>query len=191
MAQQIKNLPALQETQVWSLGWEDPLKEEMAIHSSTFTWKIPWTGLQGVRYDWATKQRQQVIGEDSNQILPPKMAFPHKCAHVCIGFCSLTGCLMHVSGPTAPSSLATLMFSSWVMSGESVATAMVCSVWDSKELAGGVCSFLWETEEVGGVGWNHWRPAVGLDGGCCAETSLPSRRTSTCYPMQVCVPHAQ
>ena len=38
-----KNLPAMQETQVWSLSWEDPLEEEMAIHPSTFTWKIPWT----------------------------------------------------------------------------------------------------------------------------------------------------
>ena len=56
------------------------------------------------------------------------MAFPRKCARVRIGFCSLTGCLMHVSGPTAPSSLAALMFSSWVMSRESVAIAMVCSL---------------------------------------------------------------
>ena len=32
-----------QEMQVWSLGWEDPLEEEMAIHSSILAWKIPWT----------------------------------------------------------------------------------------------------------------------------------------------------
>ena len=41
-----KNLPAMQETQetqVQSLGWEDPLEKEMAIHSSTIAWKIPWT----------------------------------------------------------------------------------------------------------------------------------------------------
>ena len=43
MAQQVKNLPAMQETQVRSLGWEDPLEEEMATDSSILTWKIPWT----------------------------------------------------------------------------------------------------------------------------------------------------
>ena len=39
----VKNLPVMQETQVQSLGWEDPLKEEMATHSSTLAWKILWT----------------------------------------------------------------------------------------------------------------------------------------------------
>ena len=42
MAQRIKRLPAMQETQVGSLGWEDPLEKEMATHSSTLAWKIPW-----------------------------------------------------------------------------------------------------------------------------------------------------
>ena len=39
----VKNLPALWETQVQSLGREDPLEEEMATHSSVFAWEIPWT----------------------------------------------------------------------------------------------------------------------------------------------------
>ena len=39
----VKNLPAMQEMQVWSLGQEDPLKEEMATHSSTLVWDIQWT----------------------------------------------------------------------------------------------------------------------------------------------------
>ena len=42
----VKNLPAmqeLQETQVWSLGWEDPLEKDMVTHSSILAWKIPWT----------------------------------------------------------------------------------------------------------------------------------------------------
>ena len=43
VAQLVKNLPAVQETQVSFLGWEDPLKKEMAIHSSTLAWTIPWT----------------------------------------------------------------------------------------------------------------------------------------------------
>ena len=42
MAQRVKNLPAMQETQVRSLGWEDPLEKGMATHSSTLAWKIPW-----------------------------------------------------------------------------------------------------------------------------------------------------
>ena len=43
MAQTVKRLPAMQETQVRSLGWEDPLEKEMATHSSTLARKIPWT----------------------------------------------------------------------------------------------------------------------------------------------------
>ena len=43
VAQLVKNLLAMQKTWVQSLGWEDPLEKEMAIHSSTIAWKIPWT----------------------------------------------------------------------------------------------------------------------------------------------------
>ena len=43
MAQLVKNLPAMQETWVPSLSWEDPLEKEMAAHSSILAWKIPWT----------------------------------------------------------------------------------------------------------------------------------------------------
>ena len=47
-----KNLPAVQETRVQALGWEDPLEKEMATHSSIRAWKIPWTekprGLQSI-----------------------------------------------------------------------------------------------------------------------------------------------
>ena len=55
-----KNLPAMRETWVRSLGWEDPLEKEVAIHSSILAWRIPWTeepdglqsmGLQKVRHD--------------------------------------------------------------------------------------------------------------------------------------------
>ena len=60
MAQTVKHLSTMQETWVRALGWEDPLEEEMAIHSSTMAWKIPWTEepgrpqsmvLQRVRHD--------------------------------------------------------------------------------------------------------------------------------------------
>ena len=42
VAQMVKNLPAVGQTQVPSLGWEDPLEKEMAPHSSILTWRIPW-----------------------------------------------------------------------------------------------------------------------------------------------------
>ena len=52
VTQMVKNPPAMKETWVWSLGWEDPLEEGMATHSSILTWRIPWTedpgGLQSM-----------------------------------------------------------------------------------------------------------------------------------------------
>ena len=52
VAQKVKNLPAMQETQVQSQGWEDSLEEGMATYSSTLAWIIPWTeeagGLQSM-----------------------------------------------------------------------------------------------------------------------------------------------
>ena len=43
VSQMVKHLPAMRETQVRFLGWVDPVEREMAIHSSTLAWKIPWT----------------------------------------------------------------------------------------------------------------------------------------------------
>ena len=60
VAQLVKNPPAMPETYIQSLGWEDPLEEDMATHSSILAWRIPWTeepgglqsmGLQRVRHD--------------------------------------------------------------------------------------------------------------------------------------------
>ena len=52
MAQRVKNLSAVQETQVLSLSWEDPLEEGIATHSSILAWRVPWTeepgGLQSM-----------------------------------------------------------------------------------------------------------------------------------------------
>ena len=42
ITQSVKNLPAMQETQVRFLGWEDPLEKKMATHSSILAWRIPW-----------------------------------------------------------------------------------------------------------------------------------------------------
>ena len=63
VAWMVKRLSTMRETWVWFLGREDSLEKEMAIHSSTIAWKIPWTeepgrlqsvGLQRIRHDWAT-----------------------------------------------------------------------------------------------------------------------------------------
>ena len=63
VAQRLKCLPSMQETWVWSLGWEDPLEKEMATHSSILAWRIPWMeelgglqsmGSQRVRHNWGS-----------------------------------------------------------------------------------------------------------------------------------------
>ena len=61
VAQLVKNLLAMQETWVRSLGWEDLLEKGKATHSSILAWRIPWTiqsmGLQGVGHNLVTKQQ--------------------------------------------------------------------------------------------------------------------------------------
>ena len=57
-AQTVKNPPAMRETWVWSLGWEDPLKKSTATHSSILAWRIPWTEEPGrlpSGHDWMAK----------------------------------------------------------------------------------------------------------------------------------------
>ena len=77
MAQRVKRLPAMQETRVQFLGQEDSLEKEMATHSSTLAWRIPWTekpgrlqsmGSQRVRHDcaninieYSSKQKLQYL----------------------------------------------------------------------------------------------------------------------------------
>ena len=70
VAQRLKRLPAMQETWVRSLGWEDPLEKEMATHSSILAWRIPWTeepgglqstGSQRVGHDWATSLTHSLL----------------------------------------------------------------------------------------------------------------------------------
>ena len=56
VVQSVKNLPVVQETQVQSLGWEDPLEKEMATHSSTLAWKISWTEEPGGRQSMVSQR---------------------------------------------------------------------------------------------------------------------------------------
>ena len=73
MAQTVKNLPTMQETWVRSLGWEDPLEECVATHSSILAWRVPWTeesgGLQSTE--------SQRVGRDWRDV-----------AHTYIYYCS-------------------------------------------------------------------------------------------------------
>ena len=60
VAQRLKCLPEMQETGIRSLGWEDPLEKEMATHSSTLAWRIPWREEPG-RLQFMGSQR---VGHD-------------------------------------------------------------------------------------------------------------------------------
>ena len=80
VAQTVKHLPAMQETLVRFLGWEDPLEKEMAIHSSTLAWKIPRMeepdrlqsmGSKRVGHDWATSLSLFRASTPDMQMTPP------------------------------------------------------------------------------------------------------------------------
>ena len=118
----VKDLPAVGETQVQSLGWEDLLEKEMATHSSILSWRIPWmeepgglqsVGSQRVRYDWATKHTRVIrqAGYLSRCLTPllsylsgkrrenwgkiPSSTHPENLSH------SVVGQLLKCSSPTA------------------------------------------------------------------------------------------
>ena len=75
-----------QESQVWSLGWEDPLEQETATPASFLAWKIPGTedpgglqsiGSQGVRHDWADKREESVATSQFSTRLPLQNVLNH------------------------------------------------------------------------------------------------------------------
>ena len=77
VAQLLKNLPVMQETWVQPLGWEDPLENRMAAHSSILAWRIPWTGESGglqsmgsqtAGHDWATKHPLTLVITTHSQL---------------------------------------------------------------------------------------------------------------------------
>ena len=78
VAQTVKRLSTMRDTRVWSLGWEDSLEKEMAIHSRTVAWKIPWTEEPGrlqpmesqrVGHDWATSLSRFTFMESRQMVL--------------------------------------------------------------------------------------------------------------------------
>ena len=87
VAQMVKNLLAMQETWVRSLGWEDPLEKGMATHFSIFVWRIPWTeepgrlqsmGSQRAGHDWATNAFTPLSFFSTTYPFNQKMSFPLK-----------------------------------------------------------------------------------------------------------------
>ena len=105
VAQMVKNPPAMLETGVWSLGWEDPLEESMATHSSILAWRIPVesgvcglqsTELQRVRHDWATKHTaQSSLGAP---MLLQRVVFPcfSWLDNVPVCVCSIHWCIIYI-----------------------------------------------------------------------------------------------
>ena len=94
VVQTVMRLSTMRETQVQSLGWEDPLEKEMAIHSRTIAWKIPWTEESGrlqsmrsqrVRHEWTTSLCLCPIV--CSCLLCQKQA-THRCMDLCLGFLS-------------------------------------------------------------------------------------------------------
>ena len=69
MAQMVKNPPTMQETWVQSLGWEDPLEEGMATHSSIFAWRIPMDrgALQVTYSSWGRKESDMTVRLDATE----------------------------------------------------------------------------------------------------------------------------
>ena len=95
VAQRVRTLPAMQETRIWSLGWEDPLEKEIATHSSILAWKIPWMekpgrlqsmGLQRVGQDWVTSLHfKRRLGQIANNMFwgEPEKEPCSKTLHFC------------------------------------------------------------------------------------------------------------
>ena len=80
----VKRLPTIRETSVRSLGWEDPLEKEMAMHSSTLAWKSPWTeepgrlqsmGLQRLGHDRAISLHFSMTKWSASKPEAPKQAW--------------------------------------------------------------------------------------------------------------------
>ena len=93
----VKNPPAMQKSQklMWvpSLGWEDPLEEEMATHSSILSWKIPWAeepgglqsmGLQRIEHDWAEQSLPEGTSSSTEVINSAPCSYPTLCSFVTI-----------------------------------------------------------------------------------------------------------
>ena len=83
VAQKVKCLPAMQETWVRSLDWQDPLEKEMATHSSTLAWKIPWREEPGRLQSMGSQSRHDRVASLS---LSKTKKLPEKRVRLCCQF---------------------------------------------------------------------------------------------------------
>ena len=86
----VKNLPAMQKTQVWSLGWEDPLEKGMTTYSSIPAWIIPWTAeLVGYSPSWGFKEpertEQLTLSLSHTYSILPLQTLLHQNIKICLG----------------------------------------------------------------------------------------------------------
>ena len=94
----VKNLPTMHETPVWSLGWKDPLEEEIVTHSSILAWEIPWTGEPGGLQSIGSQKSQTRLSdyttswESHCEVSEVAQSCPTLCDLV---GCSLPGCSVH------------------------------------------------------------------------------------------------
>ena len=116
MAQMVEHLPAMRETWVHSLAREDPLEKEMATHSSTLAWKIPWTeepcrlqsmGSQRVGHDWTTSLHFLIVNL--------QCCVYSKVMCVCVCVCVYTASLVTQSVKNLPAMQETWV---WFLDGE-------------------------------------------------------------------------
>ena len=84
VAQMVKNLPTIQETQVGSLGQEDPLEKKMVTHSSILAWRIPWTKESGGHCPWGHKE------SDMTELLTHIQTHTYTQTHMEAEYCPLT-----------------------------------------------------------------------------------------------------
>ena len=75
MAQMVKSLPAMQETHVCSLGWEDPLEKGIATHSSIFAWRIPWTEEPGRLQSMASQRIRDILATEHAHLITGRLYF--------------------------------------------------------------------------------------------------------------------
>ena len=130
VAQMVKNLSAMYETRVLSLGWEEPLEKGMATHSSILAWKIPWTERPGrlqsmdsqrARDNWTTNTFTFMITLNAhytidmyhylkNSSLPFKLSKPHSLLHTAV-FHGILSCSREqlLSIPHYPSCLSNMI----------------------------------------------------------------------------------
>ena len=83
MAQTVKHLPTMRETQVRSLGREDALEKEMATHSSTLAWKIPWTEKPGKLQSMGSQESDMTDGFHSLSFLQKEQVSNNAEKHIC------------------------------------------------------------------------------------------------------------